>query len=48
MDVDPDAGLVDLARTLSLIGEDFAAGRLAALLPENDLEGASPVSTWRA
>ncbi|MFE6055430.1 hypothetical protein ACFQ6N_32155 [Kitasatospora sp. NPDC056446] len=48
VDVDPDTGLVELARTLSLIGENFAAGRLAALLPEAELEGVTPVSTRRA
>nr|BFD96326.1 hypothetical protein KitaXyl93_76860 [Kitasatospora sp. Xyl93] len=48
VDTDPDTTLVELARTLSLIGENYAAGRLAALLPETELEGASPVSTRRA
>ncbi|MFD5433527.1 hypothetical protein ACFWJ4_15420 [Kitasatospora sp. NPDC127067] len=48
IDADPDTGLVELARMLALIGENFAAGRLAALLPEAELEGVTPVSTRRA
>ncbi|MFD4904230.1 hypothetical protein [Kitasatospora purpeofusca] len=48
VDVEPDTGLVDLARMLSAIGENHAAGRMAALLPKAELEDTSPVSTRRA
>ncbi len=47
LDVDPGHSLDDLAKMLATIGEQHAAGYVAALLPAEALEGVTPVSLRR-
>ncbi|MFD7418276.1 hypothetical protein ACFV9B_42670, partial [Kitasatospora purpeofusca] len=47
LDVDPGHSLDDLAKMLATIGEQHAAGYVAALLPADALEGVTPVSLRR-
>ncbi|MET9362245.1 hypothetical protein ABZX93_15160 [Streptomyces sp. NPDC006632] len=47
LDIEPDTSLDDLAKMLATIGEQHAAGYVAALLPAETLEGVTPVSLQR-
>ncbi|QQC90526.1 hypothetical protein [Streptomyces alfalfae] len=44
LSIEPDTPLDDLAKMLATIGEQHAAGYVAALLPAEALEGVTPVS----
>ncbi|MCZ9346157.1 hypothetical protein NGM37_51425 [Streptomyces sp. TRM76130] len=48
LDQEPEKALKDLAAGLVTIGERYAEGRVAALLPDSALEGVEPISRARS
>ncbi|NEW72618.1 hypothetical protein [Streptomyces rhizosphaericus] len=47
LDIEPDGALPEFASKLVRISERYAEGRVGSLLPEEELEGAEPVSLAR-